>query len=167
MLACNYMDTIANTFISAAKPIQLLRKNIFNNAAVRRIGLAMTTCIYRIVHWKKFSGISNLISDKIEYSKVVSQLLTLILQIIVAFMLQQGKQWTFKMKSPQFQLMISKTIMSWCFIRFQFRMLQEIFLTRTSCRITEAGAKLYFSSRARYWTQCIGRANIFGCSWQV
>ena len=32
---------------------------------------------------------------------------------------------------------------------------------------TEAGAKPNFSSRTRYWTHYIGKANVFGCSWQI
>ena len=44
-------------------------------------------------------GINNLISDKLEYSEVVNQLLILMLQIIVAFMLRQWKHWFFMMAS--------------------------------------------------------------------
>ena len=35
----------------------------------------------------------------------------------------------------------------------------KVWLTRTSWRTSETGAKLYFSSRTRYWTHCIGERN--------
>ena len=40
-------------------------------------------------------------------------------------------------------------------------------LPRISWRTTEPVAKLYFSSRTRYWTHCIGRTNVLGCIWQA
>ena len=43
----------------------------------------------------------------------------------------------------------------------------KLSIPRTSWRTSEAGAKLYFSSRTHYSTHCIGRTNVFGCSWQV
>ena len=39
----NYLETIAKTFINPARQYQLIRKNIFINAPVRRIAIAMNT----------------------------------------------------------------------------------------------------------------------------
>ena len=54
-------------------------------------------------------------------------------------------------------------------VRFDFiaRCYWKLSLTGTSWRTTDARAKLYLSSRTRYRTRCIGRANVLGCSWQV
>ena len=39
----NYLDTLAKTFIIPAKQNQFIQENIFNNAPVRRIAIAMNT----------------------------------------------------------------------------------------------------------------------------
>ena len=81
MLACtpvefNYLETFAKTFIIPARQNQFTQENIFNNAPVRRIAIAMNinsafTGSDLIV--KSFSGINKLISDKLEYWEEVSQ----------------------------------------------------------------------------------------------
>ena len=48
MLACipvefNYLETLAKTFNIPARPNQFIQQNIFNNAPVRRIAIAMNT----------------------------------------------------------------------------------------------------------------------------
>ena len=40
---CNYLETLAKTFIIPARQNQFIQENIFNNAAARRIGFAMNT----------------------------------------------------------------------------------------------------------------------------
>ena len=40
---CNYLETVAKTFIILARPKQFLEENIFNNGPVRRIAIAMNT----------------------------------------------------------------------------------------------------------------------------
>ena len=39
----NYLETLANTFILPARQNQFIQENIFNNAPVRRIAIAMNT----------------------------------------------------------------------------------------------------------------------------
>ena len=39
----NYLETMAKTFIISARQNQFLQKNIFNNAPIRRIAIAMNT----------------------------------------------------------------------------------------------------------------------------
>ena len=39
----NYLETLAKTFISPARQNQFIQENIFNNAPVRRIAIAMNT----------------------------------------------------------------------------------------------------------------------------
>ena len=43
----------------------------------------------------------------------------------------------------------------------------KLSIPRTSWWTTEVGGLLYVSSRTRFWTLCIGRTNVFACSWQV
>ena len=43
LVAFNYLKTLAKTFIIRARQNQLIRENIFNNAPVRRIAIAMNT----------------------------------------------------------------------------------------------------------------------------
>ena len=89
-----------------------MQENIYNEAPVRRIAIAVNTnSALQDSILKIPSGIDNLISVKLEYSEEVRQSYTLMLLKIVAFMLPEGKQWTFKKLSPQFQMTISKTTM--------------------------------------------------------
>ena len=39
----NYLGTLANTFINPVRQHQFIQENIFNNAPVRRIAIAMKT----------------------------------------------------------------------------------------------------------------------------
>ena len=108
----NYLETLAKTFIIPARQNQFIQENIFNNAPVRRIAIAMNTnSAFTGSYTENPSGYQQFDLRQIEYSEEVSQSLTLMLLIIVAFMLLQRKQWTSKMISPQFQLIISKTTM--------------------------------------------------------
>ena len=50
---------------------------------------------------------------------------------------------------------------------FNARCYWKVSMPKSSWRPTEAGAKPYLSSGARYWTHCFGKTNDFGCSWQV
>ena len=83
----NYLETLAKTFIIPARQNQFIQENIFNNAPIRRIAIAMNTnSLLLVLLLKTHSGISNLISDKLEYSEGDSQLLILILLTIVVHM---------------------------------------------------------------------------------
>ena len=86
----NFMQPLAKTFIIPDELNQSIQENIFNNAPVRRIAIAMNTklCIYSIIYWKSFL-VTTIRSGKLEYSEVFNQFFLLLLQIIVAFMLRQ------------------------------------------------------------------------------
>ena len=66
----NYLETLAKTFIVPARQNQFIQENIFNNAPVRRIAIAMNTNFLTL---KIHSGINKLFVDKLEYSEEVSQ----------------------------------------------------------------------------------------------
>ena len=91
------------------------------------------------------------------------------LLIIVNYTLPIWEKWTFKMISPQSQMIFSKTTMYSCLIWLDFnaRCYWILSLPRTRWRATEGWAKHYFSSRIRYWTHCIGGANVFGFIWLI
>ena len=73
----NYFETLATlakTFFIPARQIQFIQQNIFNNAPVRRIAVAMNTnSAFTGSYTENLFGINNLISDKLEYSEEVSQ----------------------------------------------------------------------------------------------
>ena len=70
----NYLDTLAKTFIDPARQNQFIQENIFTNVPVRRIVIAMNkNSAFLDSTLKNHSGISNLISDKFEYSEELSQ----------------------------------------------------------------------------------------------
>ena len=72
---CNYSETLTKTFIIPARQNQFIQENIFNKAPVRWIAIAMNTNSAFIRSYTKIqSGVNNLISDKSEYSEVISQL---------------------------------------------------------------------------------------------
>ena len=60
---------------------------------------------------KMHFSINKLISDTWDYSNEISQLQTLLLLTIVAYMLRQWNQWAFKLISPKFHLIIWETSM--------------------------------------------------------
>ena len=71
----NYLETLAKTFIKPARQNQFIQENIFNNAPIRLIAIAMNTNPALLVLLQKtLSRISNLISDKLEYSEGEGQL---------------------------------------------------------------------------------------------
>ena len=71
----NYLETLAKTFIIPARQNQFIQENIFNSAPIRRIAIAMnTSSAFTDSLQKTHSGISNLISDKLEYSEWDNQL---------------------------------------------------------------------------------------------
>ena len=64
----NYWETLAKTFIKSARQNQFIQENIFNNAPIRRVAIAMKTNSALLVFFlKTHSGIKNSTSDKLEY----------------------------------------------------------------------------------------------------
>ena len=71
----NYLETLAKTFIIPSRQNQSIQENIFNNAPIRRIAInEHKLCLYWFFLQKTHSNVSNLISDKLEYSEGDSQL---------------------------------------------------------------------------------------------
>ena len=71
----NCLKTLAKTFIIPARQNQFIQENLFNNAPIRRIAIAMNTNSATPLDLKlKINSGINLSSDKLEYSEEVSQL---------------------------------------------------------------------------------------------
>ena len=72
----NYLETLAKTFIIPAKQNPFIQENIFNNAPIRRVAIAMNTnsVFNGSLTENPYSGINNLFSEKLEFSEGVSQL---------------------------------------------------------------------------------------------
>ena len=108
----NYLETLAKTFIIRARQNQLIQENIFNNAPVRLIAIAMNTN-------SAFTGFYT--DNPFWYQQFdLRQIRTLIgAQPIVAFDaahiccldVTAMKTKNFQNDNPQFQLIISKTTM--------------------------------------------------------
>ena len=71
-----YLETLAKTTIIPARQNHFIQENILNNAPIRRVAIARNTnsAFTGFFLLKTPSGINNLISDKLEYSKGDSQL---------------------------------------------------------------------------------------------
>ena len=66
----NFLEILAKTFIIPFRQNQFIQENIFNNAPIRRIAIAITqTLPLLVLSQKAHSGIKDLISDKLEYSE--------------------------------------------------------------------------------------------------
>ena len=71
----NYLETLAKTFIIPAGRNQFIQGNVFNNAPIRRVAIAMNTnSAFTGSFTKNPFWYHNLISDKLEYSEGDSQL---------------------------------------------------------------------------------------------
>ena len=107
----NYLETLEKIFIIPARKNQFNQENIFNNAPTRRIAFAMNT---------KSAFTGSYTENPFWYQQFDLRQITILREVqpvgdFVAadnchtFMLQQWKQWNFKLISPQFQMIISNT----------------------------------------------------------
>ena len=164
---CNYLESLAKTFIVPARQNQFNQRNIFDNAPVRRIATAMNAN-------SAFTGWN--IENPFWYQQF---------DLIHVRILRGGQStvdfdaadkcrlYVTTMKAKNFQDDIpslpidffSKTTMYCAGFDFDARCHWKLSLPSTNWRTTGAGAKLYFSPRPRYWTHCIGRTKVCGCSW--
>ena len=69
-----------------------------------------------------------------------------------AYTLRQWKHWTFKIESIEFQMVISKPLCTSVSFDSNASCYSELSLPKTNEWTFTAGAKLYFPSGARYWT---------------
>ena len=73
---CNYLETLAKTLIIPARRSQFIQENIFNDAPIRQVAIALNTnsAFSGSFLLKTECGIIILISDKLEYSEGDNQL---------------------------------------------------------------------------------------------
>ena len=165
----NYLETLAKSFIIPARQNQFIQENTSNNNPVRRIAIAMNTN-------SAFTG--SYTENPFWYQQFDLRQIRILRggQPIVDFDAAKNcclyvttrKAMNFQDHIPSIPI---DNFKDHYVLVFDLTSMQDAFwklsLPRTSWRTIEAGAKLYFSSRTRYWTHCIGRTNVFGCSWQV
>ena len=113
----NYLETLAKTFIFPARQNQFIQENIFNNASVRRIAIAMNTN-------STFTG--SYTENRFWYQQIDLRQIRILRggQPIVDFDAADNcrlyvttmKAMNFQLTSPQFQLIFSKITMYYCLI---------------------------------------------------
>ena len=162
-------ETLAKTFIIPARQNQFTQENIFNNAPVPRIAIAMNTN-------SAFTG--SYTQKPFWYQQFDLRRIRMLREghpIVDFDAVDNSRLYVTTMEGINFQYDIP-SIPYWYFqtplcttawFDSDARCYWKLSLPRTCWRTTEAGAKLYLSSRTRYWTHCIGRTNDFCCSWQV
>ena len=70
---CNYLETLAKTFVIHVTQNQFIPENIFGDAPLHLIATAMiTSSAFSGWYTGNFSGINNLISDNLESTGVVN-----------------------------------------------------------------------------------------------
>ena len=162
----NYLETLAKTFIIPARQNQFIREKIFTNAPVRRIAIAINTN-------PAFTG--SYTENPFWYQQFELRQIRILWggQPIVDFDAADScRFYVTTMKAMNFQddipwIPIDNFKNRYVWLDLDARCYWKLSLPRTSWRTIEAGAKFYFSSRTCYWTHCIGRTNVIGCSWQV
>ena len=111
----NYLETLAKTFIIPARQNQFIQKNIFNNAPIRRVPIAMNTN-------SAFTG--SFTENTFWYQQFDLRQIRILGsgQLIVDFDTADNfrlyvttmEAVNFQVDIPQSPLMISKTTMYWC-----------------------------------------------------
>ena len=166
-LEYNCLEILAKIFIIPARQNQFLQENVFNNAPVRQSAFAKNTN-------SAFTGLYT--ENPFWYQQ---------------FDLRQGRRlrggqpivdsdaadiswfsvttmiWLSRRNPLKSKRHFRKPLCTGVWFDLNARCYWNLSLSWTSCRTTEAGDRLYFSFRARYWIDCMGRTNVFGCSWKV
>ena len=158
----NYLETLAKTFIIPARQNQFNQENIFNNAPVRRIAIAMK---------KNTAFTGSYTENPFWYQQFELRQIRILREghpIVDFDAADNCRLYVTTMKAMNFQddfpsIPIGKFKDHYVLV-FDLTSMQDPELVGEHL---EAGAKLYFSSRTRYWTHCIGRTNVFSCSWQI
>ena len=164
-----YLETLPETFIIPARQHQFLQENIFNNAPVRRIAIAMNT--------------NSAFSESYTENPFWYQQFDLrqnkmlrgghpIVDFDAAdncrFCVTTMKAMSFQEENPlNSNWYIQRPLCTGVWFDIDARSDWKFSKPRTCWRTTEIGAKLYLTCKTRYWNPCIGRTNVFGCSWQV
>ena len=172
LLTLLWSSTLAKTFIFPARENQFFQENNFNKAPVRRIAIAMNTN-------SAFTG--SYTENPLWYQQFELRQNRILRggQPTVDFGAANNCHlYVTTMKAMNFQDDIPSILIdnfkNHYVLVFDLTSMQDTTenchypeLVGDSWRTIEAGAKLYFSSRACYWTHCFGKTNVVGCSWQV
>ena len=166
----NFLETSAKTVILLAGQNQIIQENIFNNAPIRRVPIAMNTnSAFTVYSTEKPFWYQHFDLWQIRILRAG--------QRIVDFDTAENcRLYVTTMKAMNFQ----EDILSTPLVDFKDHYVLVFDLTsmkdatenchypeRTCWRASETGTQFYPNSRKRYWTHCIRWTNVFGCSWQV
>ena len=108
----NYLETLAKTFLIPARQNQFIQENIFNNAPIHQVAIAMNTnsaftgSFTENPFWYQQFDLR-----QIGILRGYSQLWFLILLTIAVYMWLPWNQWTFRLTFPQSPLIISRITM--------------------------------------------------------
>ena len=165
----SYLKTLAKTFIIPARLNQFIHENIFNNAPIRRVAVALNTI-------SAFTG--SFIENPVWYQQIDLRQIRILRrgQPMVDFDTAHNCHlYVTTMKALNFQDDIPSIpiddFKDHYVLVFDLTSMQD---TTENCHYSElvgqtieTGAKFYPSSWKRYWTHCCGWTNVIGCSWQV
>ena len=163
----NYLETLAKTFIIPARQNQFIQENIFNNAPVRRIAIAMNTN-------SAFTG--SYTENPVWYQQFEQiRILRGGQPIVDSDAADNCRLYVPTMKAMDFQDdILSNPIDNFkdhYVLVFDLTSMQDATENLHYPELVGEPLRLElnftFSSRTCYWTLCVGRTNVIGCSWQV
>ena len=164
-----YLETLPKTFIIPARQNQFIQENIFNNAPIRRVAIAMNTN-------SAFTG--SFTENPFWYQQFVLTQIRILRgwQSIVDFETADNcrlnvttmKAMNFQDDNPSIPIDDFKDRYV---LVFDVTSMQD---ATENCHHPELVGKplrleliFYSTSWKRYWTHCIGWTNVVGCNWQV
>ena len=164
----NYLETLVKTLIIPARQNQFIQEKIFNNAPVRRIAIAMkTNSAFIGSYTEKPLWFQQFDLRQIRILRGSQPIVDFDAADNCRLYVTTMKATNFQDDIPQFRSRTSKTTCTSVWFDFDARRYLNLSIPRTSWRTTDARAKLYFSTRTRYRTHCIGGTIVFGCCLQV
>ena len=165
----NYLEILVEIFINPARQNQFVQENIFNIAPVRRIAVIMkTNSAFKGSHTENPFWCQQFNLRQIKTLRGGQPIVNFDAADNCRLYFTTMKAMNFQDDIPSIATdKIQRPLCTSVLFDFDAECYWKVSLPRTSWRTTEAGAKLDFTSRTRYWTLCNGRTNVFGCSWQV
>ena len=152
----NYFKTLTKTFIIPASRNQFIQENIFNNAPVRRVAIALiTNSAFTVSYAKNPFCYKQFDLRKISILRGGQPIVDFDASDNFCLYVTTMKAMNFRDDIPSFP---NDNFKIHYVLVFDLTSMQDAF---DNCHYP------YFSSRTCYWPHCIERLNVIGCSWQV
>ena len=133
----NYFEALEKAFIIRARKIQLIQENIFNKDLVLKTALAMNTNAAFTGSYTKnpfwYHYFTNRQNRTLRGGQPIAAFVGAV--ICCPYMLRQWKQWTLKLISCQFLLIILNTTMCWGLLWLQRKMQLKFIITQNTLAI--------------------------------